>query len=157
MEMQRSPADFIPQFAQLLQEWTATAFPLPRTVEAAGRLNATVWEQLMNALCNHKSRLISPFLHEITQLNLSGRAGDPPIQAIEGRLRQLVEFGLRPVFIVTAARQVIDASLAEYYPDQLANWQQHADEIVPLSDITHILYSEHSGGGWKVYGPNIDD
>lgn len=45
--------------------------------------------------------------------------GYPPCQALERRLRELVDAGLRELFLVAAVRQGLDHLIAEKLPSNL--------------------------------------
>jgi len=150
-EQQDSP---IAQFTTLLQEWVDASFPLPRTEEDIARLNGALWLQLIEMLCGNNMRRTTACLVEVRRLKDNGRAGDPPRQALAQRLEELVQVGMRQLFLVIAARQAVESIIAKHFPQTLVTWKQLADSVLPTDRQTGLLASEapiHSG--WSVYGP----
>ncbi len=79
--------------------------------------------------------------------------GYPPCQTLERRLRELVDAGLRELFLVAAVRQGLDRLIAENLPSNLPEWTRLADEIIPVdiqfgdleSDITYSTLALSGG------------
>jgi hypothetical protein len=71
------------------------------------------------------------FDEEIKSLATVGRAGDPPVQGLEQRLRALAEAGVREGFLAVAMREATEFLIARSLPAALDQWQQLADQLVP--------------------------
>lgn len=123
------PAYGIEVFVLLVQQWVDAAFPQPR-----GTASATpggLWWTLARALCGSDMQKFAPFGSEIAQLTLQGREGDPPIHALEQRLRELVNTGLQEGFLAVALRDATEDLIVRDCPTALNQWTQLADQLVP--------------------------
>ncbi len=148
--------DPIPQFTQLLQTWVDAAYPLPRSDADAGMLNGALWMTLMGAICGDRSKTITHYLLEMRRLTDAGRRGDPPVQAMASRLNELVQVGMRRLFLVIAARQAVDMIIERHFPARFDLWKRLADDALPVYMQVGILDSEIRRGP-TIYGPGIDN
>jgi hypothetical protein len=127
--MESRPANIVKALSFLLQQWVATTFP-PQNRDV-GSLNH-LWLSLAEALCeSHKSKL-ALFQHEIAQLRPTEKAGYPPVHALEERIYELIDAGLRELFLVIAVRQAMEQLILIEFPASLDEWKQLADIILPL-------------------------
>ncbi|MDQ2740839.1 MAG: hypothetical protein M3Z66_00805 [Chloroflexota bacterium] len=128
--MRNTPSGPIHALSFLLEKWV-TALPLAEVQDTA-RLNF-MWLRLAESLSGAlDSQHMQPFQAEFAELGRSSRAGFPPCQALEQRLRELVNAGLREPFLVVAVRQGLDRLIAENFPSGLLEWTTLADEIMPV-------------------------
>lgn len=127
--MHSTSTNAIDALSFLLQQWVDTAFTIQnRDVATLNHL----WMSLAEAICgSHKSKTVV-FQREISQLRSSAGAGNPPIQALEQRLRELINGGLREFFLVIAVRQAMEQLIFIEFPSTLGQWKQLADDILPL-------------------------
>lgn len=129
-QMSTSHVPAIETLSTLLLQWVDVAFP------AQNRKLGTLyylWLRLAEALCDSQQSKVAVFKREIGQLYSAGRAGEPPIQALEQRLHELVQGGLREYFLVIAVRQAMEQLLEKMYPSALEQWKQLANDSLPLS------------------------
>ena len=113
----------------LLTQWVDEAFPAgERDVVALNR----VWRRLAKALCESPPAKRAAFEQELFELKHSGRAGYPPVQALEHRLRELIEAGVRDLFIVVAVRQGLTELIALEAPAAYVRWIQLAEVLIPV-------------------------
>ncbi|MBX5450705.1 MAG: hypothetical protein IRZ24_11610 [Thermogemmatispora sp.] len=149
----------ISAYLQLIQRWVATAFPQPRDPEIAARLDSlwaslgwalqgrAVAEEARRLAAKKRTREFSQedaeqlrqqlrdvtFDEELKSLVTVGRAGDPPVQGLERRLRALTEAGVREGFLAVAMREATEFRIARSLPAALDQWRQLADQLVPRS------------------------
>ncbi|RAQ94889.1 hypothetical protein [Thermogemmatispora tikiterensis] len=169
----------ISAYLQLIQQWVATAFPQPRDPEIAARLGS-LWASLGwalqgRAVAEEARRLAAKkrteefsqedaeqpgqqlrevtFDEEIKSLATVGRAGDPPVQGLEQRLRALAEAGVRDGFLAVAMREATEFRIARSLPAALDQWRQLADQLVPRSIWFASSYLEMLPNT-TVYGPD---
>lgn len=113
-----------------LQRWTDSA--QHRQERNIHRLNG-MWYKLAQTLCNNDVAAMQPFYHEIGALLRTPNAGDPPVGALEERLRKLVNLGLRELFIVIAIREFLDRLITLNFPDTAPSWREISDEYLPIN------------------------
>jgi hypothetical protein len=131
-----SPPSAITLLVSLLQQWTDTVFPVPRGDKAAS-LDAT-WRMLARAISGSQANNITDpplavFQEEIIQNYHAGRAGNPPVHAIEQRLRDIVAAGMREQFLAVAIREAMEQLIAVHYPFALDQWRLLANNMLPRS------------------------
>lgn len=119
----------IETLSTLLLQWVEVAFPAQKREMVD--LNY-LWLSLAEALCGSQQSKVAVFRREIGQLYSAGRAGEPPIQALEQRLHELVQGGLREYFLVIAVRQAMEQLLEKRDPSALEQWKQLANDSLPL-------------------------
>jgi hypothetical protein len=127
--MRTQPRNAIEAFSLLLLQWVDVSFPAQS--REVSKLNH-LWFSLAQALCGSHRSKIAVFQREMAQLRSTVRAGEPPIQALEQRLNELTQAGLREYFLVIAVRQAMEQLILTEYPPALDQWKQLADDMLPL-------------------------
>ncbi|MDQ2744150.1 MAG: hypothetical protein M3Z66_17910 [Chloroflexota bacterium] len=112
----------------LLQRWTTESECC--TTDQGAALAHGVWRRLAEALCGNEPARMAPFSEEMAELWRSGKNGYPPVQALQVRLRELVEGGLQELFIVAAVRQGLDQLIADHIPSAFDCWRELSDELM---------------------------
>ncbi|WP_052888820.1 hypothetical protein [Thermogemmatispora carboxidivorans] len=169
----------ISAYLQLIQQWVATAFPQPRDPETIARLGGlwaslgwalqgrAVAEEARRLAAKKRTREFSQedaerlrqqlrdltFDEEQESLATAGRAGDPPVQGLERRLRALTVVGVREGFLAVAMREATESYIARSLPAALDQWRHLADQLVPRSMWFASSYLEMLTNT-TVYGPD---
>ncbi|WP_052890728.1 hypothetical protein [Thermogemmatispora carboxidivorans] len=133
--------DLVEALSILLTTWVERAFPA-RSPYAACVCNLnSLWLDLAQALCGAQQEKYRAFKREIAQLTPTPQAGMPPLRALEQRLYELIDLGLRDFFLIASVRHALDQFIPLHFSQQpdggaiIEQWQQLADQFLP-----HKLY-----------------
>ena len=109
MSLADLPTGPVEGLSYLLKQWVDEAFPGgERDVVALNRL----WRRLAKALCESRPAKLVAFEQELVELDHSQRSGYPPVHALEHRLQEIIDAGVRDLFIVVAVRQGLNELIA---------------------------------------------
>lgn len=133
----------------LLRTWVDVAFgaqerPLDRL--------EMLWFQIAQVLCNRDPRRTIVFSREMHALRQTPQAGYPPTAALERRIGQLMEAGLRGYFLIVAIRQGMDQRVPIEVPEGAQAWQRLADERLPVR-LAFSVRVDEMVIGQSNYGP----
>jgi len=136
-----------------LTQWVNMAFPSPQRDSVT--LNS-LWMMLAHSLCGSQVEKEKLFMREIAQLRPTSNAGLPPTHALEQRLYELIEAGMRDLFIVIAVRQSMEQLIPIHFsdtPHALNEWKRLADTTLPLK-IQFAIHPNEISSPYRILHAN---
>ncbi len=113
----------------LIEQWVGAEFPIgTRDIPS---LNS-MWLSLARGLCGLHGAGMADFEREVAELRPPETAGDPPTRALKKRLTEIIDAGVRDLFLVICVREAIGQLIAARAPDSLASWVELADKALPV-------------------------
>lgn len=130
--MQSHPTSATEALSGLLRQWVDESFPTSRRSDSESALLVSLWRDVAVLLRGPEAPEVAAFVRESGHQTANGAAGNPPVRALEGLLRSVIDGGLREYFLVVAVRQALDRMITDRFPQAAEAWEGLSENALPL-------------------------